>query len=307
MIDEICTNISSYSYFQALKMLDSVRPDAVNDWVKLYPAPNISFPGSDIRFTRMDHDGNLCLYMNFLGLYGVNAPVPLYISEYIAGEYPGYEKLETLLALFSTRLYELLFQAWAKFRPAQLSVTQTEGSLYNTILSSVSGRSDAVNRPYLRKYASLLGARHKNRVSLERVLKSLLAVSAVRVTEFVPKWLELDEVPVTGSNDMLLGVTTVAGSRVLDATGSIEVSIGPLDLDDAVTIYRDKEQMNTVYSIVDDFVSGEISCTVDFICNADLTICSLGDDTACLGLNTLLGLSEGDVVIRASRPASMNH
>jgi type VI secretion system protein ImpH len=307
VIDDLCENISSYSYFQALKMLKSVRPDAVNDWVKLYPAPNISFPGSDIRFTRMDQDGNLCLHINFLGLYGVNAPVPLYISEYIAGEYPGYETLEMLLSIFSARLYELLFMAWAKYRPAQMTVTQGTGSLYETMLSAISGRTDTNKRTYLKKYASLLGVRHKNTLSLKRVLVNLMGTRAIRITEFVPRWQDVDDLPAVGSNEMQLGASTVVGSRVLDANGDITVTIGPIDLDSAVDINQDRDMMNTLYSIVDDFTSGDLACSIHFICNAEMTICSLGDETACLGMNTLLGLAEENVSINSSRPVTGCH
>lgn len=292
MIEEIFANIDRYQYFQALKLLRIGTGDISGQWMRLYPAANISFPGSEIRHSSMDQEGRLCLHMNFMGLYGVDAPVPLYMSDYIAGESPGSRCLESFLGFLGARFYELLFDGWVKYHPYQMYHESATRKRHEALIASISGvRGQAIPGDLL-VYASLLGSTHKGVVNLERMISSLLDGADCEIEEYVERWQVADNPSQIGSDDCRLGDNIILGERLLDACGSIRVIIGPLDIDHAIAITHDSNKLQAIGILVEQMTNGSIDHQLEILCDADCHVTSLGDDTACLGRSAILGLAD---------------
>ena len=74
---------------------------------KLIPAKSLSFPASDIKKCSKDEHNNIIMELNFMGLYGVDSPLPHYFSEYVHKSHNNC--LADFLNIFNNRIYHLFY------------------------------------------------------------------------------------------------------------------------------------------------------------------------------------------------------
>ncbi len=116
------------SFFQAVELLEELFPEAPHvgqegpaerERIRLRPSIALSCPPSDIESVEVLPDGRVAVTATFLGLYGVDSPLPYVYAEHLAqvAEEPSGVRLRAFLDLFHHRLYSLLYRAWRKSRP----------------------------------------------------------------------------------------------------------------------------------------------------------------------------------------------
>ena len=128
LIKDIQKHYGEYSVFYAIFLCEMLlnKNNPQRDAEKLdqedlnfRPYENYVYPPSDIR--SFSYDGEQIQFvLNFLGLYGINAPLPRCYHEQVAiqqevhgsGDIP----LQNFLDIFDNRFYWLYYQAWKKYR-----------------------------------------------------------------------------------------------------------------------------------------------------------------------------------------------
>ncbi len=236
LIEDFIANAPHYEFFQAVRLLEAMREGhgevdhGLDAWLRMRPAPEISFPAADIRRCRFDDNGRLDLELNFMGLYGVDAPVPNYFVEYIAREDEKSQVMRAFLDIFTHRMYAQLYLAWKKYRP--VVDLDSPDSSYAGYLAALSGNALQEDEATELGFSGLMGARVRGADGLAGMLSEYLGGMPVEVRQFVPRWIKLEQDSALGregEEGLFLGDNTILGDEVLDVSGKIEIVIGPMN------------------------------------------------------------------------------
>jgi type VI secretion system protein ImpH len=118
-----------FSFFQSLLLLERLfkkaprlgaEGPASQEPVRIRPSMALSCPPADLESVEVSGEGaRVEITTTFLGLYGVDGPLPNAYLEHIAAiaDEPGGRRVRDFLDLFHHRLYSLLYRAWKKPRP----------------------------------------------------------------------------------------------------------------------------------------------------------------------------------------------
>ena len=291
IVQNIADEAPQYQFFQALRLLDAVWH---KKWVSLKPAPNISFPAADIRQAELDENDHLILQLTFMGLYGVDSPLPHYFLDACALDNEESENFRKFLDIFNHRLYRLLYLAWRKYQ-AHIQL-ENDHSDYYYYLRALSGMllTEKDGREFA--YAGLLGARVHNVIGLAELVSDYLDGTTVNIVSFVPRWLTLSEqTKLNGQHQ--LGNNTILGDEVLDLSGKITIEIGPLTEKKARQLLPGQQQANKLASIIMRYLGPTIIFDIALIIKfQNANILYLGCDNLQLGWVSWLGRLQTETV-----------
>ncbi|EDY19665.1 type VI secretion protein, VC_A0111 family [Chthoniobacter flavus Ellin428] len=246
----LAENPQAYNFFRAVRLLEARhrdRPrlgksvDPREDPVRFGQHPSLTFSRSTIdSFTEGGAQPHR-LFVNFMGLFGPNGPLPLHITDY-ARDRESNAKDRTIagfLNIFHHRLLSLFYRAWAVNQKA-VDLDRPEEASFARFIASFIG----LGIPELRKrdsisdwaklyYSGWLSSQTRNAEGLETILGDYFQMP-IRIISFVGHWLRLPEhsvcrlgeQPETGT----LGRSAVIGSRVWDCQLKFRVRIGPVGL-----------------------------------------------------------------------------
>ena len=302
IVQDLVDNPSQYGFYQAIRILEQSWSDhgrlngELDHWVKLIPAPEISFPASDIRRCEYGEDFKILLECNFMGLYGVDASVPHYITEVTARDDDQSDVFRAFLNIFSHRFYALFYAVWKKYNPALF--LEYDDTAYRDCLSSIAGRAAAAAGGEELAYAGVLGGRNSNADGLKGILREFLEVESVGIEQFVPRWVQLDAIPALGSTQyggLVLGDNTVIGARVLDMGGKIKIHLGPLTMKHVLTLLPQRRKGVELGELIQRYLNPSLTYDIVFKVIPDKAWkLQLGVTQANLGWTTLLGKFEGE-------------
>ena len=243
--------------FQLLRLLELQTPDKPgfgtqdtpeHEPVRFQPRARVGFPGSEVAGVAFDEEDEVALPLvqtTFLGLYGVDAAMPPHLIDDIVLRKEGHEKVTAFLDIFNHRIVTLLYRAWLKyhypvnFRPGGTDeISKYLLSLAGLGIGDPAGKSGLAPSRLL-ALVGLFMQRTRPAEGLEGVVTHLLDGAKVTVREFYPQWTPAGQQqgltagrrarrangpPLSG-----LGDGHVLGSRVLDRSQAILVTIRPLD------------------------------------------------------------------------------
>jgi len=232
--------------------------------VRLRAFQSLSFPPSSVHeVARPTTELRLpAMTVTFLGLTGPSGVLPRHYTELILrlereAKGPERRTLRDWFDLFNHRLISLFYRAWEKYRfylPYERGeYARKEPDAFTRSLFSLIGLGDPAFRGRLRialpeeidlrqservlarvddlsliYYSGFLAHRPRCAVALEALLRDYFQLS-VKIEQFRGQWLHLDPGDQTqlGAGGML-GMNTVAGSRVWDIQSKVRVRLGPL-------------------------------------------------------------------------------
>jgi type VI secretion system protein ImpH len=216
-----------FDFFQAMHLLEeyaALRPDALR--VAVRPHEGLGFPASDVRAVEVSGDGpdGLTLIVTFLGLYGVDSPLPSYFTTASeGGSHHETPALRDFLDIFNARLYALLYEALKKYRHLPSYVECLAG-----LAAPVPDTAAPVS--HLLPFAGVIRAPVRNAEGLIRLVAARFPGVPVTVVENVPRWIALQDRPRlgAGANAMVLGGSALLGSHLLDVSGRFRIVLGPV-------------------------------------------------------------------------------
>jgi len=253
LIARLAADPSRFDFFRAVRLLEALHPASprlgesispAQDLIRLLQQPSLAFARSTLdKFQPGDAAHPHKLSVNFLGLFGPNAPLPLHITEYARERQMNAHDstMTAFLNVFHHRILSLFFRAWARNqksadldRPEQARFAAYIGSLFGIGMPALRER-DAVPDWAKLFYSGRLVAQTRNAEGLEAILRDFLAMP-LRILTFFGHWLRLPEhstcllgdSPETGT----LGSSAVIGSRVWDSQLKFRIRIGPVSLAD---------------------------------------------------------------------------
>ena len=304
LIEDVFDNAAKYEFVQVIRLLESgwyghgEIGRGLDKWLRMRPAPEVSFPGADIRRCSFDDNGQVDLQLNFMGLYGVDAPVPSYFTDLIARDDESSACMRNFLDIFSHRLYALFYLAWKKYRP--FINLDSEHSAYIDYVIALSGQTLHDRDDMELGFGGTMGARVRNATTLSGMLTEFMGNIPAKVVQFVPRWVKIDSKAYVGGENqfaMELGDNTILGNEVLDISGKIDIRIGPMEVTQVKKLLPGRSEALALGNLIRRYLDP----TVDFdlvliIKPSSILGMQLGSEDVLLGWSTWVGyhVSETD-------------
>jgi type VI secretion system protein ImpH len=193
------------------------------------------------------------MILTFMGLYGVDSPLPAHFSDIIASisEADAEEEkvdhkdtenpiraLRDFLDIFDHRVYSLFYRAWKKYR-YYLQFEAGADDRFSQYMLSLMGLGTpalqdlvGVEVARLVAYTGIAGQQARCAEGLQNLLSDYFGGIGAKVVKFMPRWVDIPDQYRTrlGATGMRLGENVTIGGRIRDFTGKFRVVLGPLKL-----------------------------------------------------------------------------
>ena len=294
-----------FRFFQAVRFLELLYPEAPTpgdttdvrkEQIQLLPSTALVFPATDVKEIDRLEDDRVRVHSTFLGLYGIDSPLPYYFYDALATEEPDTFAHRDFLDIFNHRLYAFFYRAWKKYRPSLFH--RPDGSdNHSQRFLAVSGvgtphATDDVPGPPLRlaALAGILGARARHAPGLKKVLKAYFEDMEVEIVENVSRWVPIASRNELGAGGLKLGQDATIGERVHDRSGKFRICLGPMDLDSYLELLPGGAASETLQRLVRLYAPDYLDFDVELrLRTDDIPPTQLGDPSTKLGLTTSLG------------------
>jgi type VI secretion system protein ImpH len=247
---ELRDNPHSFSFFQAVRALERLRPgrpgpgrfvDPGREFVRFGAHPSLAFPPSEIQALELpeDEDAPARMTVNFMGVTGPLGVLPHHYTLLLRERKRARDgAAEAFLDLFHHRMISLFYRAWEKHRFTLAREKGAEDRLEDHLLDLVgmglpSQRGQLpIDDDALIHFGSLLGPQQRSAVALEQMIEDFFDVP-VTVEQFVGGWYPLPRRDQTAVGDedgasTRLGLGAVAGDEIWDQQARVRVRLGPL-------------------------------------------------------------------------------
>ncbi len=239
---------TSFDFFQAVRLLERLRPDRsepgrfvdpASEVVRFTVPASIAFPPAEIHTLDVPDEKPATMSVNFIGLTGPQGVLPYEYTLLVAERERARDRsLGAFLDIFNHRIISLFYRAWKKNR-AVVCYTDPATDRYSEHLLDLAGQGSAAEHQRLSPlqrtllfYVGLLGPQARGAVSLERLLEDVFGIP-VQVEQFIGGWYPLaaeNQCAVGEESDYStqLGLGVVAGDEVWDQQSRVRIRLGPL-------------------------------------------------------------------------------
>lgn len=224
------------------------------DPVRFGQEPTLAFPPCTVSSYRPPGDVRPPrLFVNFMGLTGVNGPMPLHITDFVRDREHNHKDptLARFFDIFNNRMIALFYRAWASAqqtvsfdRAAHTGIgsprSSTDryaayvGSLFGLGMESLRDR-DSLPDVVKLHYCGRLIPHVKNAEGLRHTIEDYFKVPA-EITEFDGMWLDLPDRYWcrlgSAREPAELGRTAVVGARVWNCQSKFSMRLGPMRFKD---------------------------------------------------------------------------
>jgi type VI secretion system protein ImpH len=246
-------NPHSFSFFQAVRVLERLRPghaapgqfvDPTREFVRFGAHTSIAFPASEIQELDLPEDPGerARMTVNFMGVTGPLGLLPHHYTLLLRERQRAKDGAAVaFFDLFHHRIISLFYRAWEKHRFALTAEKEGDDRLRAHLLDLVgmglpSQRGQMpVEDEALIHFGSLLGPQQRSAVALEQMIEDFFGVP-VAVEQFVGGWYPLPHPNQTAVGEengasTRLGLGAVVGDEVWDQQARVRVRLGPLTRD----------------------------------------------------------------------------
>ncbi|MEO6527594.1 MAG: type VI secretion system baseplate subunit TssG [Gemmatimonadaceae bacterium] len=303
-----------FQFLQAMRLLEQhfpgglaprgIRPGAPR--ISVRPHEGLGFPAADVRSVEARDGGEpgAQLVVTFLGLYGVDSPLPSYFGKVALGDaHDDGRGVRDFLDIFGNRIYALLYEALRKYRPSLAASEAARGTDAERALClaglGAPGPAGTGSRESLLPFAAVLRNAVRNVDGLTRLVATLIPAIAVRVQENMPRWIEAPTRPQLGQRGerAVLGVTTWIGRRLLDASGSFRIVLGPMTWEQFEQLRPGKRDAQALHELVTLYAPDGLAYDVELLIHSSrLPMTRLGSPTNRIGRTTWVGRAHDTMV-----------
>ena len=293
----------AFDFFQAVRIIESMRPDAPSVGTTSHPSteavrfrsdPTLAFPSSEIagvHFPEGDEDP-VEVVVSFLGLAGSQGPLPSPFTELVLDRIGRRDfGPRDFLDIFNHRLVSLLYRAREKHRVGLRIQSPDEGPVADMGFSLVGiggsrlrdrMKAKGLSDRALLHYSGILAQNPRSSTGLDGLIADYFtsvlewddrsAEELVNVREFVGRWhaLEWDQRTRLGVPDgnCRLGVDAVLGGRVWDQQGMIEIVLGPLTMETFLHFLPGGAALPPLLELTTFYLRGDADFTIRLVLRA---------------------------------------
>ncbi|KAA1183154.1 type VI secretion system baseplate subunit TssG [Photorhabdus heterorhabditis] len=186
LVQRLAPNIYDFNFYRFCQLLESIqngRPplgstiSPSDDPIRFRPHPGMGFPASELRNAEWDEvqpEQLPTIRTLFLGLYGVDSPLPTAYLDDIAQRREGYEGVTDFLDIFNHRMMTQYYRIWRKYSyPATYhpgGKDDTSQCLLGLVGLGIPGSQQQIATPVSR-FLALLGTMRLPTRTAEGVIK----------------------------------------------------------------------------------------------------------------------------------------
>ncbi len=313
--EDLLKNGPTYNVWQAVWLGENItkkdhpeRKDYLFDQagLRFRPYEKYEYPPTDIKEI-VSENNELVYTLTFMGLYGVNSPLPRSYHEPVATQQrvlgKGEVPIQNFLDIFNNRFYWLYYNSWKKYRFYLYLNSDNKNKIFSRINSFIGrGLSDQKFNSYLSdftllKFSGILSRRVRNKEGLNILLNHIFPQFALKVKEFVPKWVELADAPSIGSSDNKLGISSFAGKYALDYMSRICIEIGPISFEDYLRFLPGTDSAKKITELLKLYLNDGLEFDLKFKINSNSIVSvSWNDDRLKLGSTLWLGKPKMEIM-----------
>lgn len=277
-----------------------------DDPVRFAPHPGMGFPVSELKAVEYDEEDDSkppVIRTTFMGMYGVDSPLPTAYLDDITQRREGHETLQGFLDIFSHRILTQFYRIWRKYSyPATFEPGGTDSisqSLLGLVGLGIPGTAEHITTPVSR-FLSLLGVLQqpgKTQEGMQALVSLLAPFTTVKVSPYCLRPIEISQpLGFYGDDDFLLDGNSPLGDEAMDANSQLLIALATDDEQEAQgwkpdgLLYQDFLVMLRVY------LGWRFKAKIQLTVNTRLLMVPpLGDNPLWLGMNGVLG-AEGETL-----------
>lgn len=287
LVEDLLKNPVNYSYHRALYCLEKY-------WLKdnlyfnpqqlsLFAAPELSFPASDLRRIQIDTYGHVSLELNFMGLYGVDSPLPRYFSQEAIKDTLLANRLKILLNVLTQKIYVYHYLAWRFFNEGVNNELGDQG--YVNFIASLTRIKNTDD--YFMRYAASYMLKSRSAMNLRSILIDLFKTDAIDILKFKTRTIEVLTFGL--GTKLYLNRNSLLG-RYTVANRSVEIKISKVNWVVIETFLLNTAKRDKILRVIQNFLPTHMSYQLNFDYKlSEETRSYLGSVKNCLGWRTVLG------------------
>ncbi len=291
LVQAVLTESQKFSIHQALRILEtqwlenSVEINSEN--IQLRPAADLSFPVADIRRSSIDSYGKVSLELNFMGLFGVDSPLPLYFSQLAAYDTEQAKRIRGLLSVINHKIYVYHYLAWRQHNYLVRS-EQNEKNYYQ-LLSDLSGLPSDENNLSSLRYAGMFLSPKRSAANLKNMLSHYLQNSPVQIKKFTTTEVRITQSIPLGKQ-LHLNKNSFIGEKLLLANRCFNIIVGPLEWLKAKKYFIIQQGRHQLGMLIKQFIPVGMRCLITVDCQLSSSYRAvLGAENMQLNWHTVLG------------------
>jgi len=319
LIEDLKEHAPEYNVFYAIFLSEMISKKVHSDreeikfdqkGLQFRPHENYVYPPKDIH--SFDYQDEIITFiLNFMGLYGINSPLPRCYHEPVAIQNKihgsGKVPLQNFLDMFNNRFYWLYYQAWKKYR-YHLLLSENSDNKNTQRIFAFTGQGlekfsdDSLFPKFkLMRLSGVLCNRVRSKSGLYVFLKDFFPKFEINIIEFVPTMVKLTELPLLGNRyeerAYRLGDNSVIGKSVLDYMGRIRIEIGPMSFEDYLEFTPPNKKSELLKRLVRLYISDELEFDIKYIIRSkSIKSASFKDSSLRLGSSLWLGVPKQEEV-----------
>ncbi len=256
----------------------SLKPS--DDAVRLGQQPSLQFAPSTLASFKAKSDNVSILKVFFFGVFGVNGPLPLHLTEYVRNRIRNSKdhSFAEFADIFHHRLLSLFYRAWADKEPT-IQLDRPDKDRFTFYVGSLSGigRSSLQSREIILDHTKLHFAAHlachtRHVYGLKSILSDYFQTS-VTIHEFIGEWVDIPSNSLCALNHDnttgQLGVSAVIGTRSWQCQHKFRITIGPLSLYDYERFLPTGNWLESLGCLVRNYIGFEYDWDVNLVLNKD--------------------------------------
>ncbi len=289
-----------YQFYQLLRQLElqqaaQTQPDFFAH-LNISTNASLAFPATDIESLIHTQAGDYQLLVNFMGLLGVDSPLPLYFQGLSQQDTQDAVALRAFLSIFFQRFYQLLYLGWKKMHPLLFCKRDPARQAFLYTADALSGRSLDREDFCLFALQPYFISRQRSALGLQAMLSNYLACF-VSIEQYVQSWCDVDACHLSNTTSLCLGENTVLGNKVLTTTKQIKIVVHLQKFAQARQLLLDCKQQKKLHKLIRAYVGVTSSWRVILkIENFKPPEFILGNDNNYLAWNTRLGSLKNETI-----------
>ncbi|MEA1063296.1 type VI secretion system baseplate subunit TssG [Erwinia sp. HR93] len=233
--------INFYRFCQLLEKRNPSKPllgatsHPADDLVRFASHPGMGFPASELKAVEYDEDDDSkppVIRTTFMGMYGVDSPLPTVYLDDITQRREGHEALQGFLDIFSHRILTQFYRIWRKYSyPATFEPGGTDSisqSLLGLVGLGIPGTANHIATPVSRFLAllSVLQQPGKTQEGMQALVHLLAPNTRVKVSPYCMRPVAVSQpLGFYDEADFLLDGNMPLGDEAMDANSQLLIAL----------------------------------------------------------------------------------
>ncbi|MDQ7883784.1 type VI secretion system baseplate subunit TssG [Atlantibacter hermannii] len=302
------------NFYRFCQLLEKNQPDKPllgsthhpqDDSVRFCPHPGMGFPASELKNVEYDEDDKKppVIRTTFMGLYGVDSPLPTAYLDDIAQRREGHDVLQDFLDIFNHRILTQFYRIWRKYSyPATFEPGGKDAisrSLLGLVGLGIPGTANHIATPTSR-FLALLGVLRqpgKTQEGLQAVVSLLAPDTTVQVSPYCPRPVEVDRpLGFYGDDDFILDGNSPLGEEAMDVSSQLLIALATDNEQEARSWKPDSLLFQDFLIMLRVYLGWRFKARITLtVSTRFLGMPPLGDEPLWLGINGVLG-AEGEAI-----------